>query len=101
MSRSITVPSYSLCSPAVSSSTANRDDRREALGRYLSDLLEQDLVVREFERIEGGWSRQTHRVIATDEHGAELLLALRGEIDNSVLDTDLEREWLILRSVAG
>ena len=75
--------------------------RRDALSRYLSDLLGERLTVRELERIEGGWSRQTHRVVATDDSGDERLLALRGEIDNSVLDTDLEREWHILRSVAG
>jgi aminoglycoside phosphotransferase (APT) family kinase protein len=85
----------------VGGASAETDERHEALGRYLSDLLGRPLTVRALERIEGGWSRQTHRVVVTEGQGAEQLLALRGEIDNSVLDTDLEREWHILRSVAG
>src|SRR5690348_16806864 len=107
MSRSITRPPqgvvgqlYSLCSAAVGGA-ADPDDRRGALGRYLSSLFDDDLAVLEFERIEGGWSRQTHRVVVRSGHADQRLLALRGEIDNSVLDTDLEREWHILRSVAG
>src|SRR3954452_4884348 len=106
MSRSITRPPrgvdgqlYSLCS-AVVGGAVDVDDRRHALGQYLSDLLGRPLVVRQLERIEGGWSRQTHRVVLAGDGGEETL-ALRGEIDNSVLDTDLEREWHILRSVAG
>src|SRR3954469_14995623 len=100
MSRSIMKSLYSLCSAPVGGAL-KPEDRREALGAYLSDLLDERLTVRQLERIEGGWSRQTHRVVATGPDGDERLLALRGEIDNSVLDTDLEREWHILRSVAG
>lgn len=77
---------------------AGREDR---LGRYLSALLDEPVAVARIERIEGGWSRQTHRVDATRAGGAELRLALRGEVENSLLDTDLEREWHILTSVDG
>src|SRR4051812_27499843 len=100
MSRSIMQSIVLAMLPTVGGS-ATLDDRREVLGGYLSDLLGEQLTVQDLERIEGGWSRQTHRVVATGADGQERLLALRGEIDNSVLDTDLEREWRILRSVAG
>src|SRR4051812_47063955 len=100
MSRSIMQSIVLAMLPTVGGS-ATLDDRREVLGGYLSGLLGEQLTVQDLERIEGGWSRQTHRVVATGADGQERLLALRGEIDNSVLDTDLEREWRILRSVAG
>src|SRR5690242_15154115 len=108
MSRSITRPPrgvvgqlYSLCSGAVGPRVADNGDHRQPLGAYLSALLDRSVTVDELERIEGGWSRQTHRVVITVDGRDRQVLALRGEIDNSVLDTDLEREFHILRSVSG
>ena len=75
--------------------------RQDRLGRYLSGLLGQPLTVRHMERIEGGWSRQTHRVVTTTASGDDVVVALRGEVENSLLDTDLEREWHILEAVDG
>jgi aminoglycoside phosphotransferase (APT) family kinase protein len=77
------------------------DDPRGRLTAYLSELIGERLTVVELERIEGGWSRQTHRVVAERPDGSPMRLALRGEVANSLLDTDLEREWHILEGVAG
>ena len=101
------VPSYSaplsLCSRGVPGEAGGRgdDERHARLGAYLSDLLGDTITVDELERIEGGWSRQTHRVVARGAGDRPVKLALRGEVENSLLDTDLEREWHMLEAVDG
>ncbi|HLY84501.1 MAG TPA: phosphotransferase family protein [Acidimicrobiales bacterium] len=72
----------------------------EPLRRYLSSVVGEDVDIDTFDRVEGGWSRQTHRVVVSGRAGRQVL-ALRGEIDVSVLDTDLEREWRVMVAVDG
>jgi aminoglycoside phosphotransferase (APT) family kinase protein len=68
-----------------------------ALSEFLARCLDRTVEVVELTRVEGGWSRQLHRVLLDDG----TVLALRGELPVSLLSTDLEREYGILTALAG
>ena len=51
------------------------DETAARLREYLSDLLGEPLGVVGLERMEGGWSRQTHRLVLRTATGAELAAA--------------------------
>ncbi len=77
------------------------NETRAQLQEYLSKRLGEELQVEELERMEGGWSRQTHRVRLRSRTGAELTLCLRSEVAAGVSERNLEREWRIMQAVAG
>jgi aminoglycoside phosphotransferase (APT) family kinase protein len=66
-----------------------------SLSEYLSGVLGRTVVVSRLARVEGGWSRQLHRCVLADG----TVLALRGEVRSSVLDTDIGREYAILAAL--
>ena len=68
-----------------------------ALADFLANCLGRRCDVVEIQRLEGGWSRQLHKVGLGDGTA----LALRGEIPVSVLHTDLKREHEILTAIAA
>jgi aminoglycoside phosphotransferase (APT) family kinase protein len=71
------------------------------LGEYLSEVFGEPIAVAELKRMEGGWSRQTLRAVFERPGGTRRAVALRTEAKSGVLDTSLEREWLIMKAVEG
>jgi len=65
------------------------------LSEFLSSVLDRTVTVSGLTRVEGGWSRQLHRCVLEDG----TVLALRGEVNSSVLDTDIGREFAILSAL--
>ena len=69
-----------------------------ALGELLSRATGDAVRVESLSRTEGGFSRRTYRCVV-DQAGRRRTLALRVELEASVLPTDLEREWRIMTLV--
>jgi aminoglycoside phosphotransferase (APT) family kinase protein len=65
------------------------------LSEFLTSVLGRTVEVVRLTRVEGGWSRQLHRCALDDG----TVLALRGEVTSSVLDTDIAREFAILAAL--
>lgn len=74
-------------------------EREKRLASYLSDLLGETVNLVRFEQIEGGFSRYTHRAVVQNTAGVTSMLALRAEATDSLLDTDLAREYAIVRAL--
>lgn len=97
----VTAPSST---SAISSRLPELADGHETAARlreYLSDLLGEPLQVSGLERMEGGWSRQTHRVRVRTAAGSDLALCLRSEVTAGVAERNLDREWRVMSAVAG
>lgn len=80
------------------------EEERETAARlrkYLSDLLGEQVEVANLERMEGGWSRQTHRLLLRTATGTDLALCLRSEVTAGVSERNLDREWRVMSAVAG
>jgi aminoglycoside phosphotransferase (APT) family kinase protein len=73
---------------------------RTALAAFLGTAVGEELNVTGLVRVEGGFSRRTYRAEVTGPGGSRAL-ALRVELAASLLATDLEREWRIMRALAG
>jgi aminoglycoside phosphotransferase (APT) family kinase protein len=71
----------------------------DRLERYLGELLGEPLQLLDFERTEGGFSRQAHRAVIRSASQGIHVLALRGEIPVSLLDCNLDREWRLLKAL--
>lgn len=79
----------------------HEDETAARLREYLSDLLGEPLGVVRLERMEGGWSRKTHRLVLRTATGADLVLCLRSEVAAGVSERNLDREWSVMSAVAG
>lgn len=67
------------------------------LEAFLGSCLDRKVRITDMSRLEGGWSRQLHRVVLDTGE----VLALRGEVAHGVLETDIEREYRILSALEG
>ncbi len=79
---------------------AERAGRSARLAEYLVQLLDEDVLLVRLEQIEGGFSRYTYRAVVEDHRGQQRTFALRAEAVASVLDTDLGREFAIVRALS-
>ena len=80
--------------------TSPRSESRDNLvAEYLSALIEEKLRVVSMEQIEGGFSRHTHRAVCETQSGERRTFALRAEAEGGLLETDLAREFKIVRAL--
>ena len=76
------------------------DSRDVRVAEHLSGLIQEPVRVVSIEQVEGGFSRHTHRVVVETRSGARRTLALRAEAGAGVLETDLAREFNIVRALS-
>lgn len=76
-----------------------RNGRASRLTAYLGDLLGGTVRVLSLEQIEGGFSRYMYRAVVDTAEGCRTF-ALRAEAPAGVLETDLEREYKIVRALS-
>ena len=75
-------------------------ERSARLAEYLGQLMREKVKVTSLEQIEGGFSRYTYRALIEDQRGEQRTFALRAEAGDSVLETDLGREFAIVRALS-
>ena len=68
---------------------------------YYSKFTNKDLSLVSFERVFGGASRETFRILVKDEVGSEEKLILRRTQESSLIETSQSTEYLAYSAYQG